>query len=153
MQWMNNIYPYSPYQTNGCGYLPGCFLAIVCARAGLLPPTLSLTALTRLFQVGFPNFSTWEMEREQQTTVMWLLIKEITCRLKGSSPSFQFWPFSCQGSVLGVINVTGKAKYKCGPDPYIVTLSQPYCKHISQAVTGRVGVSWKDSIQFTQADS
>lgn len=71
MQWMNNTYSYSStYQTKGYNYLPGCSLAIVCARAGLLPPTLSSTALTRLFQVGFPNLSTWKMEIEQQTAVI-----------------------------------------------------------------------------------
>ena len=46
------------YQTNEYGYLPGCSLAIACARAGLLPPTLSSTASTSLLQVGFLNFST-----------------------------------------------------------------------------------------------
>ena len=40
--------------------LPGYSLAIVCARAGLLPPTLFSTASTSLLQVGFLNLSTWE---------------------------------------------------------------------------------------------
>ena len=48
-------------------YLPGCSLAIVCARAGLLPPTLASTAFTRLLHVGFPNFSTWRMRAGDRT--------------------------------------------------------------------------------------
>ena len=42
-------------------------------------------------------------------------------------------------------------QYKSGP--YDVVLFQPQCQHLSQAVTGRVGISWENDIQVTQANS
>ena len=48
-------------------WLPGASgwsLAIVWARAQLLPPTGSFTASTSLLHVGFPNFSTWRKSRK-----------------------------------------------------------------------------------------